>query len=225
MSFYDFFNINNIFFQIASYQISYLEFAGTILSLWSAWLVAKSKILNWPIGILAVVLFGVLYYQIRLYSDMIEQVYYFVTGFYGWWLWSKLAANNRKDKKVLAVSTYSLRQNLFIVSLIMFFSVTLGLFMSRIHLIFPQFFPLPADFPYLDALTTVVCFAAQIMMAHKKIECWYLWIIYNTIGIGLYFVKGVVFISGLYVAYLVLAFISFKNWKKLPTAENQNKTL
>lgn len=224
MLLYDFFDVNNIFFQIANYQVSYLEFTGTILSLWSAWLVARSKILNWPVGIAGVVLFGVLYYQIRLYSDMVEQVYYFVTGFYGWWLWSKLAASKRKDKKALAVSTYPWRQNLLIAALIVLFSAALGLFMSRINLILPQFFPQPASFPYLDAFTTVMCFAAQIMMVRKKIECWYLWIIYNTIGIGLYFVKGVIFISGLYVAYLVLAFISFHNWKKLQKTENK-KTL
>jgi nicotinamide mononucleotide transporter len=58
-------------------------------------------------------------------------------------------------------------------------------------------------------------FAAQILMAHKKIECWYLWITVDIIGIGLYFAKGVVFVSLLYLIFLILATKGLFNWRKL----------
>jgi len=67
--------------------MSYLEFVGTLLNLWSVWLVTRNNILTWPVGNIGVIFFAVLFYQIRLYSDLIEQVYFLITGFYGWWAW------------------------------------------------------------------------------------------------------------------------------------------
>ena len=83
----EFFNINTIIFTIFDYPMSYLEFFGTILNLLSVYLVAKNKIWTWPIGNIAVILFAVLFFQIQLYSDFMEQIYFFITGFYGWWGW------------------------------------------------------------------------------------------------------------------------------------------
>ena len=47
------------------------------------------RLLTWPIGIISVVLFGVLFYQIQLYSDTLEQFYYLGASVYGWWFWEK----------------------------------------------------------------------------------------------------------------------------------------
>jgi len=63
-------------------------------------------------------------------------------------------------------------------------------------------------------------FAATLLMAHKKIESWYLWILVDIIGIWLYFAKGVVFISLLYVCFLVLVTKGLLNWKKLTASSS-----
>ena len=78
-----FFDVNNIAFTLLGYPISWLEFVGTIFNLVCVLLVARRHILNWPIGLVGVVLFGVLFYQINLYADVAEQIYYFVTGIMG----------------------------------------------------------------------------------------------------------------------------------------------
>jgi nicotinamide mononucleotide transporter len=51
-------------------------------------------------------------------------------------------------------------------------------------------------------------------MAHKQVECWYLWIAVDVIGIGLYFAKGVVFVSLLYLVFLVLATRGLLTWRR-----------
>jgi nicotinamide mononucleotide transporter len=91
-------------------------------------------------------------------------------------------------------------------------TVLLGGFMSKVHLIFPNIFSLPATFPYLDAFTTVMSFAATILMVKKKVECWYLWILVDIIGIWLYFARGVKFISLEYVIFLILATKGLISW-------------
>ncbi|MFZ2359660.1 MAG: nicotinamide mononucleotide transporter family protein [Anaerolineae bacterium] len=58
--------------------MSYVELLGTILYLWSVWLIAHRRVLTWPVGIISVLLYMALFYQIRLYADALEQIYYLI---------------------------------------------------------------------------------------------------------------------------------------------------
>jgi nicotinamide mononucleotide transporter len=91
----------------------------------------------------------------------------------------------------------------------------MGYIMGNIHRYLPKIFPEPASFPFLDAFTTILSFAATILMAYKRIECWYLWILVDVIGIGLYYTKNVVFVALLYCIFLVLATNGFFNWRRI----------
>jgi nicotinamide mononucleotide transporter len=206
------FSIDTTLFTFMGYPMSYLEFFGTILNIWSVYLTAKRKVLSWPVGIIAVILFFILFYQIRLYSDMVEQAYFFFTGFYGWWAWKQVKAG--ESLKSLKVLQTSMRENLVYIISIAIGTLLLGTLMSKIHLILPTLFTVAADYPYLDAFTTVMSFAATILMAQKKLECWYLWILVDIIGIGLYYVKDVKFIALEYVVFLVLATSGLIAWKR-----------
>ena len=83
-------SIDNVLFTFWGYEMSYIEFFGTIFNLWCVWLVAKSNIMTWPIGIVGIVLFAFLFWQINLYSDFLEQIYFFFMSIYGWWMWSRV---------------------------------------------------------------------------------------------------------------------------------------
>jgi nicotinamide mononucleotide transporter len=206
-----FLSIENIAFTIIGYPMSYVELFGTMLTLWSVWLIAKRRVLTWPVGIVSSVLFLVLFYQIKLYSDTIEQIYYIITNIYGWWAWEK----SPKDNGQVIGVRYSNRQRLIqwiILTLIV--SAIGGFLMSRIHLLLPTQFPEPAAFPYLDALTTIMSFTATWLMIQKKVECWIYWIIVDVIGIGLYFNKEIKFVALLYVVLLVLAINGFRLWHR-----------
>lgn len=214
----DLLNINTIFFTIWDYPMSYLEFFGTILNIACVWLVARKNILTWPIGIIAVILFGILFYQIQLYSDVIEQGYYLVTGFWGWFLWYKLrqSKNTTPESTNDDISIRSATKQLIVLTLVAITigTVALGYFMSNIHLIWPDLFPIAASYPYLDAFTTVMSFAAQLLMMYRYFENWILWIIVDVIGIWLYAAKGVVFVSMLYAIFLVIATMGLIKWYK-----------
>jgi len=205
----NFLSVDNIAFTIIGYPMSYVEFLGTVLLLWSVWLVAKRNILTWAIGIISGVLFTILFYQIRLYSDTIEQVYCIGASIYGWWIWNK----SPKDNGQITDVKYSNSKNLILwIVFTAIISVVFGFLMSRIHIFLPVLFPEAASFPYIDALTTIMTFSAMWLMAQKKIENWIYWIIVDIIGIWLYFVKDVKFISLLYVILLIMAFNGLRTW-------------
>ena len=209
----DILSVNTTFFTIVGYPMSYIEFFGTVLNLLCVWLVAKNKIWNWPIGIVAVVLFFLLFYEIRLYSDMVEQAYFFVTGFWGWYIWSRRKKNQDSDQEGrLQITTGRSLELGLAAGTILVGTTALGMLMTRIHLLLPTYFLAPADYPYLDALTTVMSFVATVLMVRRKLACWYLWISVDFIGIWLYWVKGVKFISVEYVIFLVLASYGLYKW-------------
>ena len=202
-------SVDNIAFTVIGYPMSYIEFVGTILYVWSVWLIAKRRILTWPVGIVSVLLYMILFYQIRLYSDTIEQIYYLGASVYGWWVWSKSSKDNGQTNDV----TYNSWTGVMLwAGITASVSAAFGFLMSRIHILLPSIFPEAASFPYLDAFTTIMSFSAMWLMAQKKTESWFYWIIVDGIGIWLYYVKGVRFISLLYVVLLVMAFNGLRLW-------------
>lgn len=205
-----FLDVNTIAFSILNYPMSYIELVGTIFYLWSVWLIAKRKMLTWPIGIVSVILYFFLFYQIRLYSDAAEQVYYLGASIYGWWYWNK--GKQEEKESVIKISSPIMLFTWAISTIVV--SIGVSSFVSRLHIIFPIIFPEPASFPFLDALTTIMSFTAMFLMAKKYFESWIYWIIIDAVGIWLYFVKDVKFLSLLYVILLIIAVKGLFEWLK-----------
>jgi nicotinamide mononucleotide transporter len=205
-------DVKNIAVTVLGYPMSYVELFGTIFNLWAVWLAARNRIATWPIGLVGVVLFLALFYQIRLYSDAVEQVYYFITGIYGWWLWSHVRKGGNAAAVGIHVSSPLALGIIAAVTLVL--SGFAGYATSRLHIWSPALFPDPASYPYLDALTTVMSFTANLLMAQRRIESWIYWIVVDVIGIGLYYAKDVRLVSLLYAVFLVLAVNGFLSWRR-----------
>ncbi len=204
-------DINNVMFTVWDYPMSYVEFIGTALNIWCVYLASRAKLLNWPVGILASLLFFALFYQIQLYSDMGEQLYFILTGFYGWWMWLKLGS---RREQAPSIGRNTGEGNLIYMIVIAVGTLLLMRFMQNIHFYLPALFPEPASYPFWDAFTTVMSFVATILMARGKVECWYLWILVDVIGVWLYSTKGVRFIALEYVIFLVLATRGLFDWRR-----------
>ena len=215
-------NVNTTFFTILNYPMSYVEFFGTIFNIACVWLLVKKNILNWPIGIIGVLLFGALFYQLNLYADLFEQVYYFITGFIGWYAWTKTRPQKDEEEEVI-LKRNTMKENGLWITGIVAFTLIGAWAMRNVNVWLPQFFPEPASLPLLDVMTTVMSFAAQIMLIQKRVENWILWVIVDVVGIGLYWYKGVPFVALLYVIFLVLATNGLIGWTK--TYRKQQKEL
>jgi nicotinamide mononucleotide transporter len=210
---YGFFSINSIFFTFLGYEMSYIEFFGTIFTIWCVWLTAKAKILSWPVGIIGTLLYLALFYQISLYSDLFEQVYFLITSFMGWWIWlhPKTRAEANKDDE-LKIKHNSFKEStlwgLVVLGLTaIFYYITVNL-----HGWFPVYFPEPASYPFLDALTTGMSFVAQWLLAKKHLENWALWIMVDSIDVWIYWFKGVKFVSLEYGLFFIIASIGLYKW-------------
>ena len=208
-------SINTIFINIGNYPLSYIECIGTILYFASVFLISRKNILTWPVGILSVILYGILFYQIQLYSDMMEQLYYLVISIIGWITWQK-----QKNKRNEVMTEWSKINGIIAALLVtVIATIALSFCVSRFHIWMPSIFPEPASYPFLDALTTVMSFVAMYLTTIRKNESWIYWIIVDVIGIGLYWIKDVRFIALQYVFLLAMAVYGLMFWirKKQPT--------
>lgn len=208
----NFFDIENIFFEVMGYPMSYLEFFGTLAGLIAIWLSAKALVWNFPVGIVNVILFFFLFYQVQLYPDMFLYAFFFFTNLVGWWRWTHPKKFEEDHKHELRVSYMERRQFLVIFFLGLTGTFLFGAFAENIHEIFPGLFPKQSAFPYLDSFVAVMSIITTFLMINKKIESWILWILIDIIGTYMYFAKGIKFVALEYLALCFIAGFGLWNW-------------
>jgi nicotinamide mononucleotide transporter len=71
-----------------------------------------------------------------------------------------------------------------------------------------------SEIPYWDAFTTAGSFVATWMLARKIIEHWLIWIIVDSVSLGLYIYKGLYATVILFAVYTLLAVMGYIEWKK-----------
>lgn len=192
--------------------MSYIEFVGTLFNILCVYLVSKNKIRNRPVGIVGSILYIALFYQIQLYADLWEQFYFVITWIYGWYIWSKHGNQQQSDKNITLVEN---KIRILYIGSIGIATLLLAYITSHLHIRFNNLFPQTASYVLLDSLTTILSFAATILMIRQKVEAWVLWIIVDIIGIYLYFIKWVHFIAIEYILFLWIAIWWLIKWYSL----------
>lgn len=185
---------------------SLLEWAGTITGFLCVYLAAKQHILNWPVSIISVIAYAILFYDYRLYGDMVLQVYFLGTAGYGWYYWTK-----RKEEHKEPVVSLDKRGYIMVAFSIILLSYLLGLFLDHYT---------NSDVPYIDGACTAISFTAQFLMTRKVMQNWLLWIIVDACYVPLYLYKELALTAILYLLYLILATIGFIDWRRSWKAEN-----
>jgi nicotinamide mononucleotide transporter len=202
-----FFDIANTAFTVIGYPISYVELIGTLFGLISVYFASRANILTWGTGIVNEAFLFILFFQVHLYADMFLQVYFFIVTIYGWYNW--------KTKPVRhSITVMNRKWHWLIAIIIVIGSLLSGLLIKNIHLYMPTYFKIAAAYPFTDSLVMVLSIIATVLLARKKIENWYLWILVDAICVVLYIKKAVYFLSLEYLIFLGLASYGLYQWKK-----------
>ena len=188
--------INQIFEQYSQYSnidIS-LELIAVFFGLLSVWFSKNNNVLVYPTGIINTSIFVYLLVKWELLGDMIINVYYFLMSIYGWYYWTRKSNNIGYTPITRTHST-----DIKIILIIIISSV---LFVSYLYSFFEKW---SGFVSYVDIITTAIFFAGMWLMARRKIESWFFWILGDIISVPLYFVKGLAFSS---FQYLIFTFIA-----------------
>ena len=191
-----------------------VELFGTIFSAICVYLAIKHNMWTWFFGALGVILFGYLFLQFGLYSDAgLQILFYLPMQLVGFIMWRRAATKAENESVVLSLT------------LVQFALICIGILgAAGINGYLISTLTTGASFPYIDALTTWMSIAAQLLMIAKYRESWVLWVTMDVIAIFVYYAKGLVVTSGLYVAFLVLATLGGIAWYKDYARQNPNNT-
>jgi nicotinamide mononucleotide transporter len=186
---------------LAYLRANALELLGFGTGAACVWLIARQNIWNWPLGLANNLLFMVLFTRAGLYADVGLQGFYVVIGIYGWWHW----LHGGQDHGALKVSRTPLREGLLAAGL-----TALGI--AGMVLLLKRF--TPSTVPVLDATVTGLSVAAQVLMARKRLENWWIWIAANLLSIGLLITKHLYITAGLYAVFLAICVLGLVEWTR-----------
>ena len=196
---------NLLFDQYSSYAVLdiAMEISAVLFGFSSVWYSKENNILVFPTGLISTSIFVYLLFKFELLGDMIINGYYFIMSLYGWYIWTrKVDAEN-----VTPISRITKSEQIIVVVI----------FASTLVLVYEvyQYFDMWTNWvAYVDTLTTALFFVGMWLMAKRKIENWYFWIIADIISVPLYLYKGLTFTSIQYFGFTILAIFGFLAWKK-----------
>ena len=178
-----------------------IELIAVLVTLAAVYLTTRQIIWCWPLGLVSVTMYAIIFFQVKLYADMGLQGIYFFLSLYGWWAW----LHGGEDRQELKVSVASWRMRVLAVACGMAFGLLLGVTLERLT---------DASLPYADSLLTSFSLVAQFMATRKLLESWLLWIAVDVLYVGMFIYKGLHLTAGLYAAFLVLAVLGLVEWRR-----------
>lgn len=181
--------------------MGWIEAVAVVFGLACVWLTVRQNIWCWPTGLVQVALYIAIFYNAKLYSDMLLHGVYVVLQFYGWYYW----LHGGKQKQARPVTMLPRLHRVLWPVVTIAATLAWGWLMAT---------KTDASVPYGDAFTTAASLVAQWLMARKKWESWFFWIAVDVIAIGIYWYKDLYMTSGLYAVFLVLATVGLLAWRK-----------
>jgi nicotinamide mononucleotide transporter len=165
----------------------------------------------WASGLVGAVVTLLVFLEARLYAGMALQGVYIALMVYGWYEWRHGGEGGRG----LAVSRTPARWGLRLGLAGVAFAVALGTFLR---------FRTDAALPFWDAGTTSFSLVAQFMTTRKWLESWLVWIVVDTVYVGMLVSQELHLMAALYGAYLVLAVLGFVKWRRSPGEERTGES-
>lgn len=127
-----------------------LEISANISNLVSVFLANRNSVHTWWTGIIGTILFAVLFFEVKLYADVILQIFFIITNFYGWWAWLYGGVERRE----LPISRIDIRLLFLFAVLAIVITVAHGYLLHSLT---------DASFPFVDSIILVFSIIAQFL--------------------------------------------------------------
>lgn len=176
-----------------------LEWSAALCSILGVWLMAQRRMVAWPVGLLSVALYALVFAEAKLYSDTLLQLAFAVFLVYGWINWRRHNADEG-SVRIVPLSRSKMLRDLGIGLL---GGIALGAGMHSFT---------DASLPWLDAILTGLSLVAQWWQARRHTATWWLWIVVDVVYVGAYLFKSLHVTAALYVFFLGLAVIGLRAW-------------
>jgi nicotinamide mononucleotide transporter len=198
-------------------QTTWIEAIAVISGIVSVWYSRKENILVFPTGLLNTTIYIYLSFKGHLLGEASVNLYYTIMSLYGWYLWTR--KNQTNQEFILQITNSNTKQR--IQQFLFFAGVYVIIYFALVYV--KQSFA-PEAIPWADALASASAYTAMWLMAKKKVESWFWWVLTNIASIPLYFIKGYTFTSVQFIVLLILAIAGWIEWsRKANNAKNLNQ--
>lgn len=191
------------------FEAHWTELLGAVLGLIQIWLLVRRSIWNFPVAMAMVSLIGVTLFEARLYSECGLQAFFFVVNAIGWVQWNRVTG----AADTVPVTWMSGQSRAVWAAVTIALSLSLGWLMHTLT---------NAALPFADSAVTGASISAQLLLNNRRIENWVLWVAIDVVSVALYLTRDLFFLAALYVAFLVISVIGWRQWTRASRAEITN---
>ena len=180
-----------------------LEIFTLVSGLVYVWLQVKQSNWMWFVDVLCCAAAAVTFFAGRLWANFGLNVYYILMAVWGIYAW--LRDSRKVDDGEIHLTKPT--KKIYIISI----AITLvgGLALIEVLRLLGD----PA--PVVDGIVGIFGVVGCWWLANSYIENWLIWIVADTLTLGLCISQGLYWMALLYAVYVVMAFIGFGNWHKL----------
>ena len=177
------------------------EIAGAVFGLANILLLVRRSVWNFPAAMVMVSCIGFVMVETRLYAEAGLQAFFFLANVWGWALWSQA----RGVESAVPVGWLGWAERRAWLAGTIAASVAVGVMLAR-HT--------DAALPMVDSAVAGMSVTAQLLLAFRRIENWWLWIAVDSVSVALYLNRELYLLAGLYGIFLVLAVIGLREWTR-----------
>ena len=179
---------------------SLIEWVAVVCGLINVTLIIRRSIWNYPFGFVMVTLYFFIFWDFKLYSDALLQVYFFVIQIYGLWIWVRGRAEDGR------IRIAPLKRQTFALYL----GITAAAWIAISWLMATY---TDATAPRWDAAVAALSVTAQFLTSRRHLESWLLWIAVDVLAIGLFYTRDLMPTAALYTVFLGLAILGYLQWR------------
>jgi len=176
-----------------------LELIGFVLSVATVLLNIRRNHWAWLFAIVSSGVYGIVFFQSRLYGDAGLQAVFIAASIWGWYEWLRGAQGGplvvgRLGRPALAWSLAG-------------WAIGFLLLARFLHAF------TDTDVPHMDGFLTAGSLLGTVLAAKKKVENWHTWIVVDVLYVGLYVYKGLNLTAILYAVFVALAVLGLRAWQ------------
>jgi len=143
----------------------------------------------------------IIIFQQHLYGELVENIFYVITTTIALFLWLK--NYNKEEKEVIAKK---LSKDDLLTYCCIFILSTILLYIILLRTNDPR--------PFLDSVSTVPAFFAQILLMLRYREQWILWLVVDIATLILWISIGNIFMITQYIFWILNCIYGFIKWSK-----------
>jgi nicotinamide mononucleotide transporter len=175
-----------------------LELIAVVSGITYVLLILRRQRWGWVAGALSSSIYVLLSARARLPMQSLLQGYYVVMSVYGWYSWTRNAAEQGGR-----IFRWPARRHLYAAGLIGVASLLSAQVLARAT---------GAAWPLLDSLSTWTSFVATWLVARSVLENWLYWIGADIIMVFLFARQGYPFTAGLFLTYMAFSCFGLRAW-------------